>query len=57
MSNAHVNHHHGVVLTPTRRPKSTLSKKKNKVMARTRKAAVLANAASKKASMRAKLVG
>lgn len=55
MSNAHVNHHHGVVLTPTRRPKTTLSKKRNKLLARTRKAAVLANVASKKAAMRAKL--
>ncbi|MCX6734105.1 MAG: hypothetical protein NTX63_04850 [Candidatus Peregrinibacteria bacterium] len=55
MSNAHVNHHHGVVLRPTQRPKSSVSKKKNKAGAKARKVSVLANVASKKAEQMAKL--
>lgn len=55
MSNAHVNHHHGVVLRPTQRPKSSVAKKKNKAAAKVRKASVLANVASKKAEQRKKL--
>lgn len=55
MSNAHVNHHHGVVLRPTTRPKSTVSKKRNKALAKARKAPVLANVAAKKAEQLKKL--
>ncbi len=55
MSNAHVNHHHGVVLTPTRRPKSSNAKKRNKALAKVRKAVVLSSAQSKKAEQKAKM--
>jgi hypothetical protein len=52
MSNAHVNHKHGVTQTPTLRPKSSNAKKRNKALARVRKAVVLANVAAKKAELK-----
>ncbi len=55
MSNAHVNHHHGVVLTPTRRPKASNAKKRNKALAKVRKAVVLASAQAKKVEQKAKM--
>lgn len=53
MSNAHVNHHHGVVLTPTRRPKTNNAKKRNKALAKVRKAEILASVEAKKTAQRA----
>ncbi len=53
MSNAHVNHHHGVVLTPTRRPKTSNAKKRNKASAKVRKAEILANVQTKKTAQMA----
>lgn len=55
MSNAHVNHKHGVKSIPELRPKSSNAKKRNKAMARVRKAAVLANIQTKKAEFAGKL--
>lgn len=55
MSNAHVNHKHGVTDIPKLRPKTSNAKKRNKAMARVRKASVLANVQAKKAELAAKL--
>lgn len=55
MSNAHVNHKHGVTDIPKLRPKSSNAKKRNKALARIRKASVLANVQAKKAEMVSKI--
>lgn len=55
MSNAHVNHKHGVVSIPKLRPKSSNSKKKNKQGARVRKTAILEKVWTRKEEQRKKL--
>lgn len=55
MSNAHINHKHGVVKIPTLRPKSSNSKKRNKHLARVRKSALLEKVWAHKEEQRKKL--